>query len=182
MFDGGPQFVFNMGGGPGFRVHQFGGNRPRRRPREANGNSDEVPQSTTSILTNLLPLLILFVLPLLSSLFSSSSSESSGPMFRFDGPSPPFTAQRTTPRLKVNYYVNPNDILDLTNRKLNQLNERAEATYVSQLQYECEIETQGRNRIIHEAQGWFFQDVDRMREARNMDLRSCRRLDELRLR
>ena len=44
MFDGGPQFVFNMGGGPGFRVHQFGGDRPRRRPREANagmlGRSD----------------------------------------------------------------------------------------------------------------------------------------------
>ena len=182
VFDGGPQFVFNMGGGPGFRVHQFGGNRPRRRPREANENSDETPQSTTSILTNLLPLLILFVLPLLSSIFSSSSSEPPGPMFRFDGPSPPYTVERTTPRLKVNYYVNPNDILDLSNRKLNQLHERAEATYVSQLQYECEVETQGRNRMMQEAQGWFFPDVDRMHQARNMELRSCRRLDELRLR
>ena len=181
MFDSGPQFVFNLGGGPGIRVHQFGGRQPRRRPREANGNGEERPQSATSVLTNLLPLLILFILPLLSSIFSSGSSEPAGPTFHFEAPSPPHTLHRRTPRLKVDYYLNPNDVIDYSNRKMSQLDQRAEVNYVSQLQYECEVESQRRNRMIHDAQGWFFQDVDKMREAMGLELRSCRRLDELRV-
>lgn len=181
MFDAGPQFVFNLGGGPGIRVHQFGGARPRRRPRDANGNSTEPAPSTLSALSNLLPLLILFVLPLLSSLFSSSTTTPAGPSFRFDSPVPPHTLQRTTPRLKVDYFINPNEVADWSNRKMNQLDQKAEVNYVSKLRYDCELEIQGRERLMQEAQGWFFQDVEKMRAARNVDLRSCRRLDELRV-
>lgn len=32
--------------------------------------------------------------------------------------------------------------------------------------------------MMDDAQGWFFQDVEKMREARNYEMRSCRRLDE----
>lgn len=174
MFDTGPQFVFNLGGGPGFRVHQFGGGQPRRRPRAANANGEERPQSTMGALSNLLPLLILFVLPLLSSLFSSAIP--SGPSIHFQ-PGPPNTLQKTSQRLKVDYYLNPQDIVDYTGRKLNDLDRKAETQYVTQLQYECQIETRTRNRMIEEAQGWFFQDVDRMRDARNFEMRSCQRLD-----
>ena len=174
MFDTGPQFVFNLGGGPGFRVHQFGGGRPRRRPREANGASEERPQSAVSALSNLLPLLILFILPLLSSLFSSAMP--SGPSIRFQ-PGPPNTMHRTSQRLKVDYYIDPKDIVDYTGRKMNDLDRKAETQYVTNLQYECQIETRTRNRMMEEAQGWFFQDADRMREARSFDMRSCRRLD-----
>ncbi|MCJ1303749.1 hypothetical protein MMC08_006559 [Hypocenomyce scalaris] len=179
MFDTGPQFVFNLGGGPGFRVHQFGGGRPRRRPRDANGTAEESQGSGFSALSSLLPLLILFILPLLSSLFSSSSSTPAGPSFRFDSPVPPHTMHRTTSRLKVDYFYNPDEVVDYTARKMNQLDQRAEIDYVAQLRYGCELETQGRDRMMQEAQGWFFQDVDRMREARSLDLRSCRRLNEL---
>lgn len=178
MFDTGPQFVFNLGGGPGFRVHQFGGGRPRRRPRETNGTDEESQRSGLSALSNLLPLLILFILPLLSSLFSSGST-AAGPKFHFDSPEPPYTLHRTSAKLKVDYFVNPKDVVDLTPRKMNDLDNRADATYVQKLKYECELEVQGRDRMMQEAQGWFFQDVDRMREARNLDLRSCRRLSEL---
>ena len=59
---GGPQFVFNMGGGPGFTVHRMGGGVPRRRPR----TGDEPEQGGLGGLAQLLPLLLLFVLPLLS--------------------------------------------------------------------------------------------------------------------
>ncbi len=64
---------------------------------------------------------------------------------------------------------------------MNQLDQKAEVNYVSKLRYDCELETQGRERLMQEAQGWFFQDVEKMRAARNLDLRSCRRLDELRV-
>lgn len=179
MFDTGPQFVFNVGGGPGFRVHQFGGARPRRRPREANGAAEESQPSGLSALSNLLPLLILFILPLLSSLFSSGSSTPTGPSFRFDSPAPPYTLHRTSRKLKIDYFVNPTDVVDYSARKMNDLDNRAEGSYVQRLRYECELEVQGRDRMMQEAQGWFFQDVDRMREARNLDLRSCSRLTEL---
>ena len=174
MFDAGPQFVFNLGGGPGFRVHQFGGGRPRRRPREANGNAEERPQSTMGTLSNLLPLLILFILPLLSSLFSSSIP--TGPSIHFQ-PGPPNTIHKTSQRLNVDYYLNPRDVEDYGPRKLNELDRKAETQYITQLQYECQIETRTRNRMMEDAQGWFFQDVDKMREARNFDMRSCKQLD-----
>lgn len=175
-FDSAPQFVFNLGGGPGFRVHQFGGGRPRRRPREANGDPNQAPQSAGSVLSNLLPLLILFVLPLLSSIFSSSTP--AGPSFRFDTPEPPYTMQRTTPRLMVDYYLNPAEVEDYSNRKLKDLDKRAESSYVTNLQYECQREIQTRNRMIDDAQGWFLPDAEKMRAARNFDMRSCRKLDE----
>ena len=31
--------------------------------------------------------------------------------------------------------------------------------------------------MIEDAQGWFFEDTDRMREARNFEMRSCAQLD-----
>ncbi|GAB1217655.1 hypothetical protein ATERTT37_006895 [Aspergillus terreus] len=174
---GGPQFVFNMGGGPGFRVHQFGGPRPRRRPREAHPGSDETP-SPWDTLRQLLPLFLLFVLPLLSSLFSGSSTPS-GPSYRFDAAVPPHTMQRTTPKLKVDYFLNPVDVEDYSQRKFSQLDRKVEVDYVTTLRYACENEVQVRDRMIQDAQGWFFPDVEKMKAARSMELKSCQRLESL---
>lgn len=175
MFDGGGQFVFNLGGGPGFRVHQFGGGQPRRRPRTANGNAEErPPQTTMGALSNLLPLLILFVLPLLSSLFSSAMP--SGPSIHFQ-PGPPNTLHKTSRNLKLDYYLNPLDIEEYSPKKMKDLDRKAESQYVTQLQYECQLETRTKTRMFEEAQGWFFQDPDRMREARAYEMRSCNQLD-----
>ena len=176
MFETGPQFVFNMGGGPGFRVHQFGGGRPRRRPREANGQNEDRPQTALGALSNLLPLLILFVLPLLSSIFSSAIP--SGPSIHFQH-GPPNTLHRISHRLKVDYYINPSDVEEYSEGKLKDLDRKAENQYITNLQYECQIETRTRNRIIEDAQGWFFQDENKMREARNYDMRACNRLNSL---
>jgi DnaJ family protein B protein 12 len=168
-----------MGGGPGFRVHQFGGQRPRRRPREANGQTEQPPASGWASLTQLLPLILLFVLPLLSSLFSGGSPTTPGPTYRFDGPVSPHTMHRMTPKLKLDYYVNPQDVDDFSTRKLNQLDSSVELDFVNKLRYECEDEVNDRERKIQEAQGWFFPDVEKMKEARAMELKSCRRLDAL---
>lgn len=174
---GGPQFVFNMGGGPGFRVHQFGGPRPRRRPRETTAQSEAEP-SAWELLQRLLPLILLFVVPLLSSLFSGSPTPS-GPSYRFDAPVSPHTLHRTTPKLNINYFVNPLDVEDYSTRKLRQLDQRVEVDYVTTLRYECELEVQARERMIQDAQGWFFPDVEKMKQARAMEMKSCRRLDSL---
>lgn len=167
-----------MGGGPGFRVHQFGGNRPRRRPREANNAQSEPAPSVWAIIQQLLPLILLFVLPLLSSLFSGSSTPT-GPSYRFDAAVPPHTMQRMTPRYNINYFVNPTDVQDYNARKFRQLDHKVEVDYVSKLRYECENEVRVQDRMVQDAQGWFFPDVEKMKAARSMELKSCRRLDDL---
>lgn len=176
----GPQFVFNMGGGPGFRVHQFGGGMPRRRPRAtANNNESEPAVDSWGFVRSLLPLILLFVLPLLSSLFSGSSTPT-GPAYRFDSPQTPYTMGRTTPRLNLNYFVNPLEVEDYSPSKLRKLDQRVEMDYVSKLKWDCESEVQLRERKIQDAQGWLFPDVEKMKEARAMELKNCRRLEQLR--
>lgn len=177
MFGGGPQFVFNMGGGPGIRVHQFGGPRPRRRPREA---GQQEPQPTLwSMFTGLLPLLILFILPLLSSLFSGSETVPKGPSVRFNGPEPPHTMHRTSRIYNVDYWVNPDEVSDYSARKFNQLDGRAEQMFTQALRVDCEREVNVRQRVIDEAQGWFFQDPDKMQQARKMEMKACKKLQTM---
>ena len=176
MFDTGPQFVFNMGGGPGIRVHQFGGPRVRRRTREQTPQTERAAGGFS--LSQFLPLILLFLFPLLSSLFSGSTPPSR-PSVRFDNPSPPYTEQRTTPKLKLNYFIDPVEIEGYSPRKLHQLDQKVEVDYVSNLRYECQSEVQARERMIQDAQGWFFPDVEKMQEARSLELRSCKKLEKI---
>lgn len=172
---GGPGFVFNVGGGPGIRVHQFGGGNPRRRPH----NHENIgPTSPLETLRSLLPLLLLFVLPLLSSLFSGSGT-SSGPSLRFDSAVPPHTTSRTSLNLGVNYFVNPADVHNYNPRQWKDLDHVAEKKYVGQLNVECEWENSQRNRLANEAQGFFFTDQVKLEKARRMERPSCKRLNEL---
>ncbi|KAK5021560.1 Chaperone protein dnaJ [Exophiala sideris] len=173
---GGPQFVFNMGGGPGFTVHRMGGNTPRRRPRDANA---EPPPSGLSALTQLLPLLLLFILPLLSSFFSGSTD--SAPQVRFDSPVPPHTLHRVTPRYRIGYFVNPAQVEGYSSRQFNSLDQRAEVDYVSSLKYQCDTEVHRKRQEINDATGFFFTDESRLRRARDMPMPGCRRLDELKI-
>ena len=176
---GGSQFVFNLGGGPGFRVHQFGGGRPRRRPREANSGQEERQTSANSMLTNFLPLLILCVLPLLSSLFSGISTPS-GPSFKFNA-IPPYTMQRKSHNYKVEYFINPSELGDFSKSKLDQLESRVEAIYVQQIRQACHEEIQIQNQMVHEAQGWFFPDMHKMQAARDFRMPNCERCKQLRV-
>ncbi|RMZ89405.1 hypothetical protein DV736_g3364, partial [Chaetothyriales sp. CBS 134916] len=173
---GGPQFVFNMGGGPGFRVHRMGGQVPRGRPRDA---EERASGSGFAILAQLLPLLLLFVLPLLSSLLSGSGS--SGPSVRYDSPLPPMTMHRVTPKYKIDYFINPAEVDGWKASKLRGLDQRAEVDYVSNLRYQCEVESQRKRQEIQDATGFFFTDEERLHRARAMVMPGCRRLDELRI-
>lgn len=165
-----------MGGGPGVRVHQFGGARPRRRPRDPNA-PPEPPASAQSTLLGLLPLLIILVLPLLSSLFSGATTPS-GPSMRFDSAQPPHTMHRTTPQLKVNYYINPAEVQEYNGAKFKVLDLRAENNFMQDLRLKCEAENQARARLQEEAQGWFFPDMEKLARASKMEMKSCVKWDE----
>ncbi|TKA75865.1 hypothetical protein B0A55_04862 [Friedmanniomyces simplex] len=175
MFNTGPGFAFNVGGGgPGVRIHQFGGNRPRQRPHN---HENAQPASLGSALQSLLPLLLLFLLPLLSSLFSGSTP--TGPGMRFDTAIPPHTLSHTSGRLSIPYWVNPAEVEGYSAKKWRDLDKVAEGKFVSQLSAECEWEVAQRRRLEDEARGFFYTDVAMLERARGMEMKGCRRLEGL---
>jgi DnaJ homolog subfamily B member 12 len=98
----------------------------------------------------------------------------------FDSPVPPrYIFERTIPNLKVKYYVNPQDVAQYSEAKLRQLDRSAEVNFVRQLNIRCENEKAHQRQLVEDAQGWFFQDADKMDVARNFDLTSCKRLRKL---
>jgi DnaJ family protein B protein 12 len=176
--DTGPGFVFNLGGGPGIRVHQFGGGAPRRRPGTAQPPGNEPQPSLSSTLSNLLPLLFLFVLPLLSSLFGGSST-AAGPSLVFEQPKPPYTKERISSRLKVHYYVDPREVHEYSLKQWRKLDQDAENTYVTGIHARCQKEQFEQRKMMEDAQGWFYVDQEAMDRARHMDMKNCKKLNKM---
>ncbi len=126
----------------------------------------------------LLPILLLFIFPLISNLFSGSE-HSATPRMMFDESEPPFTLRRMTPNLNIAYFVNPVDVQDWTKYKLTQLDRTAEVNRVRGLRVECENEMMHKRRLVDAAQGWFRPDPEKMDEAKRFKMPSCQRLDNL---
>jgi DnaJ family protein B protein 12 len=168
-----------MAGPGGIRVTQFGGGGPRRRPRAAAG-ADGAPEPAQSggfnnIFASLLPLILLFVLPLISSFLSGSSPRT--PQYAFTK-TPPFTRKHTTAQLGVAYFVNPAEHDELSRGQRRELDKHVEVQTVSNLRYQCQAERAGRDELIMEAQGWFSTDEKKMAKARKMELKACKQLQE----
>ncbi len=165
-----------MGGGPGIRVHHFGGGRPRGRPREGEQAQEG---GITNTIMGLLPILLLFIFPLLSSLLSGPSQPAM-PRMVFDKAEPPYTYARKT-KTNIKYFVNPKDFTPFKDNpnKLSQLDNFAEVTLVRTLRAECERETMHKNQLHEQAQGWFFQDPEKMEQAKKFELKSCNRLRKM---
>jgi DnaJ family protein B protein 12 len=178
LFDTGPGFVFNLGGGPGIRVHQFGGNRPRRRPPGAGPATANGQQpSTTNALSALLPVILLFLLPLLSS-FLPDASSNNGPSVVFETPTGSHTQLRQSERHKVPYYVIPTDVESLSRRQWSELDKRAEMSFGDRLMRECDTERRIQHQMIEEAKGWFSDDMEKIAAAKRMPLKHCKRLKQ----
>lgn len=152
---------------------------PRRRPA-GTGQTEHQPATGLAAFAQLIPLLLLFILPLLSSLFTGSTA--SGPQMRFDAAVKPYTLHRVTPEYKVDYFINPKDVDGWTDKKFKSLDRKAEIDYVADLRYRCEVETQRKRHEINEATGFFYTDEARLQAARQMAMPHCERLDSLRVR
>lgn len=181
---GGSSFVFSGPGG--VRVHQFGGNRPRRRPPGTGGGQQEDAPSTGSALLNLLPIIILFVvMPLLSSIFSGGSDGSTWgtssfrpPPISIDKPNNPkhLDTVRVSKSLKVEYFHNPKDTEKFDPHKWAQLDKIAEGTLLRTLDAQCLGERHEQQRLFTESQGWFSIDREKEEMARTMPKPACERL------
>ena len=98
---------------------------------------------------------------------------------RFDSAVPPHTLHRHTPRMKVDYYLNPVEVEHYTPSQLAKLDQSAEVKFVSRLNIECQQEVAEREELYQQAQGWFYQDVEKIKQAKNMEMKSCKRLDSM---
>jgi DnaJ family protein B protein 12 len=134
-----------------------------------------------STIIGLLPIILLVVWPILSSIFSGiSSSTPSAPSMAFDAPHPPlYTMERTMPNFKVKYYLNPADIQSYSPSKLSTLDKKAEVLLVQQLRIKCENEMAHKQQLRNAAQGWFFPDPAKMELANDYQMEACRRLNSL---
>lgn len=131
-------------------------------------------------LLSLLPILIFFIVPLITSIFSGGESSSSAtPRMVYDNPLHPYTEGRTTPNLDVKYFVNPSDITSYSKSKLSQMDRTAEVNLVRHLRNECDNESMYKQRLREAAQGWFYQDPDKMATANEYKMPSCERLSTL---
>jgi DnaJ family protein B protein 12 len=127
-----------------------------------------------------MPLIMIILLPLLLSLLSAHSAET-GPTFRYGSPEKPYTLHRTTPRFNIDYYLNPKEVTGYSKRQLSRIDNNAEARYVVDLSDKCDLEVERKKRLVQEAQGWFSVDEDKMQQANEFEMKSCNRLDQLRI-
>jgi len=185
MFFGNGMGAFGSGfgggafGTPGIRIQTFG-RAPRRQPYNSTQNQPRNQENST--FSQVLPLLVVLLFSLLSSLFSGEWSfggnNSSQPAFVFH-PHSPYTQMRTTPRHNIHFYVDPKEINSLSQRKLSQLDQRAESTYINTLKHDCELEYTRKKRVLEEAEGWFSRDEELYRKAKSMKMPNCKRLEEM---
>lgn len=174
-------------------MHQFGGGAPRRRPRDATGGGGAAQRrretSGWETLLGLLPILFLFLFPLLTSILSSLSGLGGGgagdaagpaaPAMVFDEARPPLTLHRTTEKLGVDYYVDPDAIREWTDGQLRRLDRDAELGFSRALRRACAAEQHTKQRLLDDAQGWFLPDQDKLRVAKEYQMINCQRLDKL---
>lgn len=163
-------------GGPGFRVHTFGGGGGRgHNPRRPQGQQQ---QGNSSVLYQLLPVLLLLAVTIIPALFNSSTPSAPPPSFVFETAQPPYTVQRLTPQHSIPYFLKSDDVAKLSSSKLRQLDQKAEVTFVRGLRDHCQVEYDRRQQIMADAQGWFGQitDQEKWDAARTMKLESCERL------
>lgn len=135
-----------------------------------------------STILGLLPILLFFIFPILSNLFSGEADVSRAPHVVFDQPAGIYTAERTMPEFKQKYFVNPADISNYSPAKLKKMDERVEVHFINKLSDECRVEMHDQNRIIDEANGWFSRDEAKIKLAKEMDLKACNRMTKLGLR
>ncbi|KAG9238386.1 hypothetical protein BJ875DRAFT_480353 [Amylocarpus encephaloides] len=180
-FAQGDGIFFNMGGGSGIRTHQFGGGRPQRRPRDPNA-PPEPPPSLGTLLRGLLPILLVLIVPIISSLLFGSDSTPSGPQMRFDGPEAPQTDMRLSTQHKKEYWTSPADTIDYTKKMFDRMDANADRIYVQDLNYRCTLEEDERQRMIQDAQGWFFPDMQKLQKASKLPLKHCKTLGDLGMR
>lgn len=184
---GGPGVFFDFGGGPGIRVHQFGGGRPRTRPREAGPDGERTEGSSTfANLMGLLPVLMFFILPIIMGMFGDGDGPSK-PHVVFEQPQSVYTMPRTMYGIPADmpafYYVSPEEIkrFNYGESKLVELDKYAAKAYKLYIKHNCEEERRRKQALREQANGIFWIDHEKMALADKMKMPNCEKKDKLRI-
>lgn len=184
-FGPGGQFYFSSQNGPG--IFSFGGVGPgmfgferqqaRAERARAAAAGDETPMSQTRrLLIQLIPFLILFLLPYITSVFDRSTS----PAAKFSFVSrKPYVDERFTSRYNIPYYVNPKEAQKLSSRELRALDKHVETRFVSKTRQACHQERALQQDMMRSAEGWFTRDEELYQKALNMPTVNCDILESL---
>ncbi|KAK6454204.1 uncharacterized protein RJT20DRAFT_121603 [Scheffersomyces xylosifermentans] len=180
---GGDRFTFqSFGGGehPFMRHRQQARHRTTRTSTGQNQREEETrdpPFSET--LTQLLPVLLILLVPILSALFSDSSSV---PDYSFSK-SKQYNIERKTPRFKIPFYVNDKFLNNkkLSGKQLRNFDSKVENLYVQDKRSKCAREQHIKNDMIEDAQGWFYTDQEKLSEAESFPMPNCQALRDLNL-
>ncbi|KAG0668904.1 hypothetical protein C6P40_004935 [Pichia californica] len=168
--------------------------RQRRNGNSTNGNGNPREMPWSQYIIQFLPLLIILISIIINSLSGSSGNndgysknvrEFTGriPIFSFE-PLNNVNVERTTPKYNINYYLEQKTVDNFNGRKnpekeLRGLDKFVEAQYIERISLSCIREQRYRDSIIEQAQGFFFNDYEKIREANTMPLPNCERLGEL---
>lgn len=158
--------LFNMFFGTGFSTHQSNVFMRRNGRWHRNNDEDTSPQSQhngAAVFIQLLPILLLIVLSMLSSLFISD------PVFSLS-PSSKYPITRHTTRLNVPYYVKENFRPD-PHGGMTRLEANIEEEYVNNLRHNCYKERNHKDAMIWRAQT--MGDNDLIAKAKNVRTPSC---------
>jgi DnaJ family protein B protein 12 len=172
--------IFNMffgGGMPGSSVYVRRGGRWTRPGTHHASHShqdntthhDDSQGANLSALFQLVPVLILLLVSLFSSLFVSD------PLYSFDI-SHKYNVQRITSNLKVNYFVKDTFHQDFTG-SLRRLEKQVEDEYVSHLRSRCFQEKSSRENLLWQARYSGSQTL--FKKAQKYPTPSCNKLEEL---
>ncbi|XP_068221192.1 dnaJ homolog subfamily B member 12 [Palaemon carinicauda] len=174
--------LFNMffgGGYPGTNtyVHRGGrweqaGGHGRRGFAGSGGHSHQTAhseQSNLSVFLQLMPLLLILILSLASSLLSSDPTYSLSPTSKY-------SVQRSTGGLGVSYYVKP-DFSTEYQGSIRRLEQQVEEDYVSTLRNACFKEKNYKENMIWRARS--FGDSQMFKRAQELRTPSCDSLQSL---
>ena len=183
----GPTFTF---GGNGFSFQSFGGQDPftrhrqhqqQRQQRQQQQRDESPPQdaSIIDILKQFLPILLIILVPVISNLFSESSSV---PDYSFTR-NRKFDLERITPRHNIRFYVSKAHLVkkQLSPKQLRNFDYKVENVYVQDKKSKCSREQMVQNDMMEDAIGWFSTDYNKLREAETMPMPNCDTLRSLNL-
>jgi DnaJ-class molecular chaperone with C-terminal Zn finger domain len=180
----GPAFTF---GGNGFSFQSFGGQDPftrhrqHQQQRQQQQREERPPQdaSILDILKQFLPILLIILVPVISNLFSESSSV---PDYSFTR-NGKFNLERMTPRHKIPFYVSKSHLVkkQLSPKQLRNFDYKVENVYVQDKKSKCSREQMVQSDMMEDAIGWFSTDYNKLRQAENMPMPNCDALRSLNL-
>lgn len=199
--NGGPSPFSTFGNGNGF-TFSFGGpgNNPfsgfqqqhlRQRQRqnlELRRQSMSPWEQLQDTIRQLLPILILVLIPLISSFFGgddqTSLTGSRLPVHSFD-PQPLLPVERLTFKHKIPYYINEKTFTnnggyqDSNSAKLRTLDRRVENNLINDLKYKCHNENLRKQDAILDSSFFIWTNQKKLDEANAMGTPSCDRLSGL---